>query len=248
MTTSTQGSKAYNLHTTGFGYLNRIRRIKPSKGNPYYAAQFVALEGVLNGDNWNELNRTYYDIKFVGPAVKIVEENFKFVADSKSSNIDNADLPDNTIVQAAVKLADCNAETYSAKDRDGNPVTRISLKSRLLNMSYLKIGDTEIRFEHTDQESNSDTPAEETQGDENAVTTEAQEVTAAEADADVVEKVEIPTEIKLDQDDPKFADKIHAVKLTKLYAWSREKTAWVKKEAANAAPDVAKGLLAVLAA
>jgi hypothetical protein len=44
MTTSTEKS-FFDLHVTGIGYLNRIRDVKPKKGEPFLACDIAALNG-----------------------------------------------------------------------------------------------------------------------------------------------------------------------------------------------------------
>ncbi|WP_161798131.1 DUF3577 domain-containing protein [Pseudomonas amygdali] len=43
MSNSTNESKYFDLHTTGIGYLNRIREVKPRKGNPFMAVTVAAI-------------------------------------------------------------------------------------------------------------------------------------------------------------------------------------------------------------
>ncbi|OUC50105.1 hypothetical protein B7939_13785, partial [Eggerthia catenaformis] len=44
MTTSTEKS-FFDLHITGLGYLNRIREVKPKKGDAFLACDIAALNG-----------------------------------------------------------------------------------------------------------------------------------------------------------------------------------------------------------
>lgn len=44
MTTSTDKSY-FDLHITGLGYLNRIREVKPKKGDAFLACDIAALNG-----------------------------------------------------------------------------------------------------------------------------------------------------------------------------------------------------------
>ncbi len=47
MTTSTEKSY-FDLHITGLGYLNRIREVKPKKGDAFLACDIAALNGKLD--------------------------------------------------------------------------------------------------------------------------------------------------------------------------------------------------------
>ena len=43
-------SKFYDLHVTGLGYLNRVRMVKPNKGETFLACSISALRGEWNKD------------------------------------------------------------------------------------------------------------------------------------------------------------------------------------------------------
>ena len=40
----------FDLHTHGFGFLNRVRKVTPKKGDPFYATTITCLRG---DDNYN---------------------------------------------------------------------------------------------------------------------------------------------------------------------------------------------------
>ncbi|MEZ9025031.1 DUF3577 domain-containing protein, partial [Vibrio sp. 10N.247.310.99] len=57
----------FDLHTHGFGFLNRVRKVTPKKGDPFYATTITCLRG---DDN----ERTYIDCKVVGKeAIELFE-------------------------------------------------------------------------------------------------------------------------------------------------------------------------------
>jgi len=43
--TQTSETKYFDLHTTGIGYLNRLREVTPRKGKPFMAVTVAALKG-----------------------------------------------------------------------------------------------------------------------------------------------------------------------------------------------------------
>src|SRR5690606_16814466 len=45
---STQEKQYFDLHTTGIGYLNRIRVVSPKKGQPFLACNIAALSGAAD--------------------------------------------------------------------------------------------------------------------------------------------------------------------------------------------------------
>ncbi|RMW03461.1 hypothetical protein ALP03_05086, partial [Pseudomonas amygdali pv. tabaci] len=61
MSNSTNETKYFDLHTVGIGYLNRIREVKPRKGNPFMAVTVAALKG-----STESVEYTYIDCNVVG--------------------------------------------------------------------------------------------------------------------------------------------------------------------------------------
>lgn len=58
-------SKYFDLHTDGFGYLNRIRVVPVKKGEGYLCCSVSALRGAAE-----EPEYTYFDLKVSGAAAK----------------------------------------------------------------------------------------------------------------------------------------------------------------------------------
>lgn len=56
--------KAYNLLTTGVGYLNRLRQVTVKKGNPYWCASVSALYGLVDPET-KKADTSYYDLRIV---------------------------------------------------------------------------------------------------------------------------------------------------------------------------------------
>lgn len=63
-------AKAYNLHTTGMGYLNRLRLVPVKKGKSYWCASIGALYGLVD-ENTGRAETSLYDLKIV--AVRAIE-------------------------------------------------------------------------------------------------------------------------------------------------------------------------------
>ncbi|MWQ82592.1 DUF3577 domain-containing protein, partial [Glaesserella parasuis] len=59
--TSTQKASYFNLHTSGIGYINDIRIVKPKKGNEFVACRIAALVG-----SSDEPEYRYFDMNVVG--------------------------------------------------------------------------------------------------------------------------------------------------------------------------------------
>lgn len=68
-TTSQAQPKAYNLHTVGMGFVNRLRFVKPEgKGKGYWCVSIGALYGVEDENGRSE--SSLFDLNVVGKAAK----------------------------------------------------------------------------------------------------------------------------------------------------------------------------------
>jgi len=133
MSHSSNDQRAYNHHISGYGFLNRARTVPVRKGDDFLSVDVTALEGVFDG-NWDDIEKTRYDCKVVGRVAKVIIARYM-----------NAINERETTVMAAFKLGGCRPEIYVDK-KTGEQ--RVSLKSRLLKISWLKIGDEVIYLEH----------------------------------------------------------------------------------------------------
>lgn len=146
MSTSTTEAKFFDLHTTGIGYLNRIREVKPrGKGKPFMAVAVAALRG-----SSDSVEYAYIDCNVVGTeAEKLIRRCQEAVAAGKK-------------VLASFRIGDiwADAFTYEKGDKKGQPGA--SLKGRLLYIGWIKV-DGETVYEAKPREANAaDTEGEET--------------------------------------------------------------------------------------
>lgn len=67
-------SKYFDLHVAGIGYLNRVRMVKPKKGDEFMACSISALRGEYNKDGSIKPDSTKFDVRVSGSdAIKIIE-------------------------------------------------------------------------------------------------------------------------------------------------------------------------------
>ncbi|WP_458737147.1 STY4534 family ICE replication protein [Pseudomonas chlororaphis] len=122
-TTQSNEAKFFDLHTTGIGYLNRIREVKPrGKGKPFMAVAIAALRG-----SSDEVEYTYIDCNVVGTeAEKLVRRCQEAVTAEKK-------------VLVSFRIGDiwADAFTYEKGDKKGQPGA--SLKGRLLFIGWIKV-------------------------------------------------------------------------------------------------------------
>jgi len=54
-------TKYFDLHTTGIGYLNRIREVTPKEGSPFLSVTIAALRGSVD-----KVQYTYFECRVSG--------------------------------------------------------------------------------------------------------------------------------------------------------------------------------------
>ncbi|PSU45776.1 hypothetical protein C9J12_21285 [Photobacterium frigidiphilum] len=121
MTQNTQTTH-FDLHITGFGFFNRIRKVEPKKGKPYWSTSIAAMRG-------DDGQKTYFDCSVVGAEAKAL-------FDTHLSSVG-----ENDVITASFKLGDLYTETFVYKQGVKSGQTGVSLKARLLQIRYLKIND-----------------------------------------------------------------------------------------------------------
>ena len=126
-TSHTSEAKFFDLHTTGIGYLNRIREVKPrGKGKPFMAVAIAALHG-----SSDEVEYSYIDCNVVGAEAEKLIRRCQVAVDAGKK------------VLASFRVGDiwADAFTYEKGDKKGQPGA--SLKGRLLFIGWIKVdGDT----------------------------------------------------------------------------------------------------------
>jgi hypothetical protein len=126
MTTSNERSY-FDLHITGLGYLNRIREVKPKKGDTFLACDIAALNGPSD-----DVSYVRFDIRVSGSeAQQLVRRCIQAVEDEKK-------------VMIGFRLGDLWADTftYSKGKRAGEQ--GVSLKARLLFINWIKVDGQQV--------------------------------------------------------------------------------------------------------
>lgn len=136
---NTNETQYFDLHTTGIGYLNRIREVEVRKGKPFMAVTVAALHGASD-----EVEYSYIDCKVSGSdAEKLVRRCKASVTAGKK-------------VLIAFRIGDIRAEAFTYTKGDKKGETGVSLKGRLLFISWIKI-DGETVYEAKPKEEKSST-------------------------------------------------------------------------------------------
>ncbi len=121
--TQNTASGYFDLHSTGVGYLNRVRLVEPDRAKPFLAVDISALHGSIDNVEY-----TRFDCRVSGSAAKDAIMALKDVIEDKD-----------TKVLVGFKLGDLYAESFTYKRGEKAGQTGISLKARLLQIHWAKV-------------------------------------------------------------------------------------------------------------
>ncbi len=115
-------SSFFDLHVEGVGYLNRVRTVKPKKGQEFLACTVSAMRG-----STDDIGYTKFDCRVSGAeAQKIVKRLEPDVTAEKT-------------VIIGFKIADIYPETFIFEKGDKKGQTGVSIKGRLLRIKFAKV-------------------------------------------------------------------------------------------------------------
>ncbi|HBC3949084.1 TPA: DUF3577 domain-containing protein [Vibrio parahaemolyticus] len=119
----------FDLHTNGFGLINRTRLVTPKKGDPFYAVTIAACRG-------DDGEKTYIDCKVVGKDAIALFKQHKL--DSYDFSINGQDRGSISFV-----ISDLYLETFTYPSNHSTKAGQFGagLKGRLLSVKYLKVND-----------------------------------------------------------------------------------------------------------
>ena len=117
-----ESSRYFDLHTTGIGYLNRVREVTPKEGNPFLSVTIAALRGSVDNVQY-----THFECRVSGRQAQEVVRQVRPAVEGKLK------------VLIGFTLSDLFGETFTFKSGDKTGETGISLKARLLRVSWAKV-------------------------------------------------------------------------------------------------------------
>lgn len=121
MTNQTQ-TQYFDLHTTGIGYVYRIREVKPKKGNPFWACDVSALRGSSDSAEY-----TKFDCRISGEEALHLIRRCENAVEAKKN------------VLIGFRIGDIYAETFTFMNGEKKGQTGVSMKGRLLYVSFIKV-------------------------------------------------------------------------------------------------------------
>lgn len=120
-------TKYFDLHLKGIGYVNRIREVTPKKGNPFWSCSISALRGTTDSVEYTNL-----DCRISGnDAQKLIRRCEKAVSADKK-------------VLIGFTVGDIYPEIFEYKQGKRKGETGLSIKGRLLFVSFIKVDGDEV--------------------------------------------------------------------------------------------------------
>ena len=121
----------FNLHTTGLGYLNRLREVPVKRGNNFFAVDISAIHGKSD-----EIQYTRFDCRVSGKEAESILAQIKPLIDD-----------DKNKVLVGFKLGDLYAGTFIYQKGKKKGETGVSLKARLLRIEWVKVNGQMIELD-----------------------------------------------------------------------------------------------------
>ena len=137
MTTSNEKTY-FDLHITGFGYLNRIREVKPKKGSPFLACDIAALNGPSD-----DVSYVRFDTRVSGNEAQHLVRRCEDAVKAEKK------------VLIGFRLGDLWADTFTYTKGKRIGEQGVSFKARLLFISWIKV-DGELVYKAEPKPTNSD--------------------------------------------------------------------------------------------
>ena len=117
-----ESPKYFDLHSTGIGYLNRVREVTPKEGTPFLSVTIAALRGSVDNAQY-----THFECHVSGKQAQQLVRQLKPAVEG------------NLKVLIGFTLSDLFAESFTFKNGDKAGETGISLKARLLRIAWAKV-------------------------------------------------------------------------------------------------------------
>ena len=119
---SNSPSKYFDLHTTGIGYLNRVRQVKSQEGDPFWTISLAALRGSVDKAQY-----THFECRVSGKDAQEIVRRLQAPVDRELKVLIN------------FTLSDLNPEIFTYKQGDRAGTSGVSIKARLLRITWAKV-------------------------------------------------------------------------------------------------------------
>ena len=112
----------FDLHVEGVGYLNRVRTVRPKKGQEFLACTISAMRGAAG-----QVEYTKFDCRVSGSLAKEVVRQLEPEVAAKKSVI------------VGFKLGDIYPEVFTYEKGERKGQQGVSIKARLLKVKFAKV-------------------------------------------------------------------------------------------------------------
>ena len=141
ITSTPSGEKAFfDLHVNGVGYLNRIREVKPRKGQPFLACSISAMRG-----DPSEVEYTKFDLRVTGGEARRIVAMLKPEVDGKKP------------VVIGFRIGDIYPELFTYERGEKAGQQGVAIKGRLLKIGFAKVDGQAVTLPIDQPQSQSDT-------------------------------------------------------------------------------------------
>jgi len=117
----------FDLHTTGVGYLNRVRDVEPENGSPFLAVTVAAIHGKNT-----EVKHTYFECAVYGEQAQNIVRQLKPAVDADQK------------VLVGFTLSNLKADSFTFQQGDKAGQTGVNLKARLIRIAWAKVDGQKI--------------------------------------------------------------------------------------------------------
>lgn len=212
-----QGNGAYNVVTTGFGYVNRVREVAPEGAEPYLACDLNLMEGVARNGDYSKVNSIRMGAIVKGSQAKaIVREHLLDVGN---------DVP----VVASVSCGGIRTSVFTYRTGEKAGQQGVALKTALLSIKWLKVGDNVVEL-GDGEDGDAEAPVRETGPAVDGAPAQDEAVAAFDGPAFVSElRMQYETEgcVRLSRNHPEFDERKAYVRNVMGLRWDRESFSWV---------------------
>lgn len=198
---STQDNNYFDLLTTGVGFVNRFRLVKPSNGDPYYSITIAAMRGKANADG--KIAKTYIDCNIVGDAVEMVKHIEPLFANEAEPAV---------MVKFVVGDLELKSFEYQSGNKKGE--RGYALKGRLFDIKWFKV-DGKIFYSEAERLRHETANAAHSQCDSGPTDASGEQQSTKQ-----------PAVVKVVKDDPYFEERC-ALLLKRGYVYDKLSDLWV---------------------
>ena len=120
----------FDLHTTGVGYLNRVRDVEPEDGTPFLVATVAAIHGKST-----DVTHTYFECAVYGEQAQNIVRQLKAAVDAAQK------------VFVGFTLSNLQADSFTFQQGEKAGQTGINLKARLIRIAWAKVDGQKMTFD-----------------------------------------------------------------------------------------------------